>query len=94
MPSVEKISKVAGFYNESFIQEAQIGLAETFGLNIGSPYIVMSILFMVNSTIGLIAGFAAIGEESGFSFFIIYPESIHPVPQGIGIDPEDLCSSA
>jgi len=60
-----------GFYNESFIVEAQNGLAQKFNLNIGSPIIIMLILIIVNSTIGLLVGFGAIGEEIGWRGFFV-----------------------
>jgi CAAX protease family protein len=60
-----------GFYNESFIVEAQNGLAKTFNLNLGSPILTMLILIIVNSTIGLFVGFGAIGEEIGWRGFFV-----------------------
>jgi uncharacterized protein len=60
-----------GFYNEVFILEAQNGLAETFGLHVASPYILMLILILINTTIGLFVGFGAIGEEIGWRGFLV-----------------------
>ncbi|MGL1894261.1 MAG: CPBP family intramembrane metalloprotease [Spirochaetaceae bacterium] len=65
------------FGNESFILEAQTGLAKTFNLNIESPVLIMIILIVVNSTIGLLIGFAAIGEEIGWRGFLVVELNKH-----------------
>ncbi|MCP5101641.1 MAG: hypothetical protein GY943_39355, partial [Chloroflexi bacterium] len=43
-----------GFYNEAFIVEAQTGIAESFGVSVTSPYLVMLMLVLVNGTAGLL----------------------------------------
>ena len=60
-----------GFYNQSFIAEAQSVFAETFGLDIASPYLLMLLLTLVNGTIGLFVAFGAIGEEIGWRGFLV-----------------------
>jgi uncharacterized protein len=60
-----------GFYNQSFIIEAQSGIAETLGLDIASPYLIMLILTLVNGTIGLFVAFGAVGEEIGWRGFLV-----------------------
>ncbi len=63
---------VGGFYDSSFIAEAQSGIAETFGLDVSSPYVVMLILLLVSGTVGLLLpGFFAFGEELGWRGFLV-----------------------
>ena len=61
-----------GFYNAEFIAEAQTGMADTFGFNIGSPMLVMLVLVLVNGTVGLLLpGIFAIGEEIDWRGFLV-----------------------
>jgi membrane protease YdiL (CAAX protease family) len=63
---------VGGFYDSSFIAEAQSGIAETFGLDVSSPYVVMLILLLASGTVGLLLpGFFAFGEELGWRGFLV-----------------------
>jgi membrane protease YdiL (CAAX protease family) len=60
-----------GFYNSDFMLEAQNGLSEKLGLDVASPYIIMLVLVLVNSTIGLFASFGSLGEEIGWRGFLV-----------------------
>ena len=61
-----------GFYNEAFIAEAQTGIADTFGVNVGSPLLIVLVLILVNGTVGLLLpGLFAIGEEIGWRGFLV-----------------------
>lgn len=60
-----------GFYNADFILEAQQGLADEFGLDITSPYLIMLVLIIFNSTIGLFISFGSLGEEIGWRGFLV-----------------------
>jgi membrane protease YdiL (CAAX protease family) len=60
-----------GFYNTDFILEAQNNLADKLGLDISSPYIIMLVLILVNSTIGLFVSFGSLGEEIGWRGFLV-----------------------
>jgi membrane protease YdiL (CAAX protease family) len=63
---------VGGFYDSSFVAEAQSGIAESFGLDLSSPYVVMLILLLVSGTVGLLLpGFFAFGEELGWRGFLV-----------------------
>ena len=44
------------------VQEAQAGLADTFGLNVNSAFLALVILVLINGTLGLFIAFGAIGE--------------------------------
>lgn len=60
-----------GFYNSAFIIEAQNGLSEKLGLDVSSPYTIMLVLLLVNSSIGLFASFSSLGEEIGWRGFLV-----------------------
>lgn len=60
-----------GFYNMAFISEAQTGIAETFGINIGSPLATMLVLVALGGTLGLFLAFGGIGEELGWRGFLV-----------------------
>ncbi len=61
-----------GFYNEVFLAEAQVNIADSFGLTIAAPAMVMLALILLNGTIGLIpATIFAIGEEVGWRGFLV-----------------------
>lgn len=61
-----------GFYNEAFIAEAQTGIADSLGLTVSSPIMVMLVLIVVNGTLGLILpGIFATGEEVGWRGFLV-----------------------
>lgn len=60
-----------GFYNVAFIAEAQAGLADSFGITIASPWLVMATLVIVGGTLGLVIAFAGIGEELGWRGFLV-----------------------
>ncbi len=61
-----------GFYNEVFLAEAQVNIADSFGLNIAAPAMVMLALILLNGTLGLIpATIFAIGEEVGWRGFLV-----------------------
>lgn len=60
-----------GFYNVAYINEAQIDLANTFGINIGSDWIVILALIALNATVGMFVAFGGIGEELGWRGFLV-----------------------
>jgi membrane protease YdiL (CAAX protease family) len=60
-----------GFYDAAFITEAQTGIADMFGLNISSPWVVMLVLIAVGSTVGMLVAFGGIGEELGWRGFLV-----------------------
>ena len=61
---------VGGFYDSAFIAETRSGIADTLGIDISSPYVVMLILLVVGGTVGLlIPGLFAFGEELGCQRF-------------------------
>ena len=60
-----------GFYDVAFIAEAQTGIADMFGLNIGSPWGVMLALVVLGGTLGLFVAFGGIGEELGWRGFLV-----------------------
>jgi membrane protease YdiL (CAAX protease family) len=63
---------VGGFYDRAFIADIQSGIAESVGLDVTSPYIVMLILIFVSGTLGLLLpGFFAFGEELGWRGFLV-----------------------
>lgn len=60
-----------GFYNVAFVAEAQAGLADTFGLDLRSPWVVMMTLMVLNGTLGMLVAFGGIGEELGWRGFLV-----------------------
>jgi membrane protease YdiL (CAAX protease family) len=60
-----------GLSVEPVVQEAQTGLADTFGLNINSSLLTLAILILINGTLGLIVAFGAVGEELGWRGFLV-----------------------
>lgn len=60
-----------GFYDTAFIAEAQVGIADTFGLEFGSPYVLMLVLLVLGGTLGLYIAFGGIGEELGWRGFLV-----------------------
>lgn len=60
-----------GFYNVAFIAEARVGLADTFGLDLRSPWVVMFTLMVLNGTVGMLVAFGGIGEELGWRGFLV-----------------------
>jgi len=63
---------VGGFYDSAFIAETRSGIADTLGLDISSPYVVMLIVLVVGGTVGrLLPGFFAFGEELGWRGFLV-----------------------
>lgn len=60
-----------GFYDVVFITEAQADLADTFGLNISSPWLVMLVLIGLGGTLGMLVAFGGIGEEIGWRGFLV-----------------------
>ena len=60
-----------GFYDVAFVDEARTGLSETFGINLGSPWIVMVVLMVLNATLGMLVAFGGIGEELGWRGFLV-----------------------
>lgn len=60
-----------GFYDVAFIAEAQTGLADTFGININSPWVTMLVLVTLGGTLGLFVAFGGIGEELGWRGFLV-----------------------
>ena len=65
---------ILGFGNlvsEPYIAEAQAGISAQFGINISSNFLLILMVIILNSTIGLLIGFAAIGEEIGWRGFLV-----------------------
>jgi len=60
-----------GFYDTAFIAEAQTGISEMFGLNIGSPFVLMAVLVVLGGTLGLFVAIGGIGEELGWRGFLV-----------------------
>lgn len=60
-----------GFYDVAFVALAQAGLADTFGVNISSPWLVMITLLILNATLGIVVAFGGIGEELGWRGFLV-----------------------
>lgn len=60
-----------GFYNEAYIAEVQTGIAGSIGLDIGSPWVVMLMLVLLNGTVLLLMAFGGIGEELGWRGFLV-----------------------
>lgn len=60
-----------GFYDHAWITEAQTGIADMFGLNISSTWVIMLVLIAVNGTVGMLVAFGAIGEELGWRGFLV-----------------------
>ena len=60
-----------GFFNEAFIAEAQLDIADTFGITLTSPYVLMLVLLAINGTLGLLIAFGAVGEEIGWRGFLV-----------------------
>lgn len=60
-----------GFYNVAFLTEAQTGLADTFGIDVTSPWLLMAALVLLNGTLGLLIAFGGIGEEFGWRGFLV-----------------------
>jgi len=60
-----------GFYDVAFISEAQTDLADMFGLNISSPWLVMLVLIALGGTLGMVVAFGGIGEEIGWRGFLV-----------------------
>jgi membrane protease YdiL (CAAX protease family) len=60
-----------GFYDTAFIAQAQTDIAAMFGLNIGSPYVLMLALIILGGTLGLFIAFGGIGEELGWRGFLV-----------------------
>ena len=63
---------VGGFYDEAWIAETRSAIADTLGLDLSSPYVVMLILLVVGGTVGLLLpGIFAFGEELGWRGFLV-----------------------
>lgn len=60
-----------GFFNAAFVMEAQADLADMFGLNISSPWVVMLVLVALGGTLGMIVAIGGIGEELGWRGFLV-----------------------
>lgn len=60
-----------GFYNVAFVTEGQIGIAETFGMEIDSVWVVMLMLLTLGGALGMLAAFGGIGEELGWRGFLV-----------------------
>lgn len=60
-----------GFYDVAFITETQTGIADTFGIDIRSPWLVMLVLIALNGTVFMLAAFGGIGEELGWRGFLV-----------------------
>ena len=60
-----------GFYNVAFITEGQRGMAETFGMEFNSVWVVMLMLVTLGGTIGMLTAFGGIGEELGWRGFLV-----------------------
>ncbi len=60
-----------GFYDVAFIAEAQSDIAESFGINTGSPWVTMLALVALGGTLGLFFAFSGIGEELGWRGFLV-----------------------
>jgi membrane protease YdiL (CAAX protease family) len=55
----------------TLIEEAREGIANLVGVTLGSSLLVLSIVILVNGTVGMLAGFGAIGEELGWRGFLV-----------------------
>lgn len=66
-----------GFYDAAFILEVRTGIAEMFGISIGSPWIVMLFLIVVGGTVSMLTAFGGIGEEIGWRGFLVPELSKH-----------------
>lgn len=60
-----------GFYDATFITEAQTNIADMLGLNISATWVVMLILIAVNGTVAMLVAFGGIGEELGWRGFLV-----------------------
>ncbi|MEP3295520.1 MAG: CPBP family intramembrane glutamic endopeptidase [Pseudoruegeria sp.] len=60
-----------GFYDTAFLAEAQVGIADLFGMNIESPYVLMLVLLVLGGTLGLYIAFGGMGEELGWRGFLV-----------------------
>ena len=60
-----------GFYNVAFITEGQRGMAETFGMEFNSVWVVMLMLVTLGGTLGMLTAFGGIGEELGWRGFLV-----------------------
>lgn len=60
-----------GFNNTSFVLEARAGLAESFGMTIDAPWLIMLAVLALNATLGLVVAFGGIGEELGWRGFLV-----------------------
>lgn len=60
-----------GFYDHAWVTEAQTGIADMFGLNISSAWVVMLVLVALNGTLGMLVAFGGIGEELGWRGFLV-----------------------
>ena len=60
-----------GFYDAAYITEAQTGIADMFGINISTTWVVMLVLIAVNGTVGMLVAFGGIGEELGWRGFLV-----------------------
>ena len=60
-----------GFYDVAYIAEAKTGIADMFGINISTTWVVMLVLIAVNGTVGMFVAFGGIGEELGWRGFLV-----------------------
>jgi len=60
-----------GFYSVAFITEGQRGMAETFGMEFNSVWVVMLMLVTLGGTLGMLTAFGGIGEELGWRGFLV-----------------------
>lgn len=60
-----------GLSVEPYVQEAQTGISETFGISLSSTVVTLMILVLINGTLGMFIAFGAVGEELGWRGFLV-----------------------
>lgn len=60
-----------GLSAQPMVAEAQAGIEQTFGLKLNGTLVTLLVLVLLNATLGLFAGFGAIGEELGWRGFLV-----------------------
>jgi membrane protease YdiL (CAAX protease family) len=55
----------------TFVEEAREGIADLIGVTLSSSLLILSIVIVINGTVGMLVGFGAIGEELGWRGFLV-----------------------